>query len=100
MNIEEMKQKAQEACALLKTIAHAERLMVLCQLVEGEVGASVLLEKSALSQSAFSQHLAVLRKHGLVTTRKDAQQVFYSLADARAKKILETMHSMFCQDME
>ena len=90
MNIEQMQKNAMEAAELLKTMAHPERLMVLFQLAGGELGASVLLEKSALSQSAFSQHLSVLRKHGIVQTRKKAQQVFYSLADPRTKKLLET----------
>lgn len=96
MNIEEMKENAQEASELLKTMAHPERLMVLCQLANGEVGAGHLLDKSALNQSAFSQHLSILRKSGLVQTRKDSQQVFYSLADSRAQRLLETMHSIFC----
>lgn len=98
MDIDQMQKSAREASELLKTMAHPERLMVLCQLTEGELGASALLEKSALSQSAFSQHLSVLRNFGLVQTRKNAQQVFYSLADSRAKRLLETMHALFCQD--
>ena len=97
MDLEKMKESAQEATELLKTMAHPERLLVLCQLVDGEISAGALQEKSALSQSAFSQHLGVLRKHGLVQTRKDAQQVFYSLADSRVKKLLETMQATFCK---
>lgn len=98
MNIDDMQKNAREAAAILKTMAHPDRLLVLCQLTEGEVGAGALQEMSTLSQSAFSQHLSVLRKQGLVTTRKDAQQVFYSLNDPRIQKLLETLHSTFCQE--
>ena len=97
MDIEQMKQNAQMATDFLKTMAHPDRLLVLCKLVDGEMNAGILQEKSALSQSAFSQHLRVLREHGMVETRKDAQQVFYSLADIRVKRLLETMQATFCQ---
>lgn len=98
MKIEDMQKNAQEAAEILKTMAHPDRLLVLCQLTEGEVGAGALQEMSTLSQSAFSQHLSVLRKHGLVKTRKDAQQVFYSLDDPRIRTLLEAMHATFCKE--
>ncbi len=97
MQFEEMQENAQVAADILKTMAHPERLLVLCQLVEGEVGAGALQANSLLSQSAFSQHLSVLKKQRLVTTRKDAQQVFYTLNDPRIKNLLEAMHSSFCR---
>ncbi len=96
MDFEKMQKSAEEATVFLKTMAHPERLMVLCQLVEGEVSVGDLLEKSTLGQSAFSQHLRVLRDQGLVVTRKDSQQVFYSIADERVKKLLEAMQETFC----
>lgn len=97
MQLEKMQDNAQAAADILKTMAHPERLLVLCQLVEGEVGAGALQANSSLSQSAFSQHLSVLRKQKLVTTRKDAQQVFYTLNDPRIRTLLEAMHSSFCR---
>ncbi len=97
MKIEDMQKNAKVAAEILKTMAHPDRLLVLCQLTEGEVGAGALQEMSTLSQSAFSQHLSVLRKHGLVKTRKDAQQVFYSLDDPRIQTLLEAMHATFCK---
>ncbi len=91
-----MKGRAEEVSELLKTMAHPERLMVLCQLVDGEVGAGQLQENSTLSPSAFSQHLSVLRKHNLVTVRKESQAVFYSLADKRVEALLASFYEIFC----
>lgn len=96
IDIENMQAQAQSMAQLLKTMAHPARLMVLCQLSDGEQGVSTLQENSALGQSAFSQHMAVLREHELVSTRKEAQQVFYRLADKRAKVILAALQDI-CQ---
>ncbi|WED24411.1 metalloregulator ArsR/SmtB family transcription factor [Vibrio sp. JC009] len=97
MDIAQMQTNANEVSELLKTMAHPERLMVLCQLTQGEVGAGKLQEGSTLSQSAFSQHLTVLKKHNLVTVRKESQQVFYSLADERVAHLLQNLHVIFCR---
>ncbi|NVD07980.1 helix-turn-helix transcriptional regulator [Vibrio sp. JPW-9-11-11] len=96
VNIVEMQGKAVEAADLLKVMAHPERLMVLCQLTEGEVGVGVLQSSSSLSQSAFSQHLTVLRKHGLIKSRKESQQVFYSLDDQRVVQLIHNLQATFC----
>ena len=96
MDLNKMQSNANEVSELLKTMAHPERLMVLCQLTQGEVGAGKLQAHSSLSQSAFSQHLTVLRKHGLVKVRKESQQVFYSLADERVVSLLQSLQSLFC----
>jgi DNA-binding transcriptional ArsR family regulator len=95
-NVVTMQQNAKEVSDLLKIMAHPERLMVLCQLNRGEVGVGQLQQGSSLSQSAFSQHLSVLRKHGLVMIRKESQQVYYSLADHRSSKIIESLEMIFC----
>lgn len=96
MELSEMKGRANDVADLLKTMAHQERLMVLCQLIEGEVGVTQLQENSSLSQSAFSQQLSVLRKNEIVTVRKESQQVFYSLADPRIKDLITSLHRIFC----
>ena len=88
--------KAGEAAALLKALAHEARLMVLCQLTEGEHSVGALQEGSGLSQSALSQHLAKLREEGLVATRREGQTIFYSLADPKAARVLETLASIYC----
>ena len=96
MDVAAMKGNANEAAVLLKVMAHPERLMVLCQLTQGEVGVGELQKNSFLSQSAFSQHLTVLRKHKLIKARKASQQVFYSLSEPRVESLIKALHSVFC----
>ncbi len=88
--------KAGEAAALLKALAHEARLMVLCQLIEGEHSAGALQESSGLSQSALSQHLARLREEGLVDTRRDAQTIYYRLANPNVTRVLDTLAQIYC----
>lgn len=95
-NLENIHSKAGEVAALLKIIAHADRMVVLCLLTDGEMGVTELQEHTTLTQSAFSQHLAVLRKNELVKVRKSSQQVFYSLADGRVSVLLGALQQAFC----
>jgi DNA-binding transcriptional ArsR family regulator len=88
--------KAGEAAALLKALAHEGRLMVLCQLLDGEHSVSALQESAGLSQSALSQHLARLREEGLVATRREAQTIFYRLADPNVARVLDTLAAIYC----
>lgn len=88
--------KASDAARLLKALSHEARLIVLCQLVDGERSAGALQDMSGLSQSALSQHLARLREEGLVETRREAQTIYYRLADANAIRVLETLASIYC----
>ncbi|WP_432455589.1 MULTISPECIES: ArsR/SmtB family transcription factor [unclassified Agarivorans] len=81
---------------LLKTIAHPDRLVVLCLLSDGEMGVTELRQYSQNSQSAFSQHLKVLRESQLVSVRKESQNVYYSLADPRIKQLLSSLRQNFC----
>ena len=92
-----LKNNAVKAAKLLKGLAHDERLLILCQLLDGEQHVGELWKKSQLSQSAFSQHLAVLRKDGLVQTRKEAQTVYYSLANQDSIQILKVLQKIYCQ---
>ncbi|WP_022943060.1 ArsR/SmtB family transcription factor [Psychromonas hadalis] len=91
-------EKAAEVSELLKLMAHADRMVVLCLLSDGEMGVSELREHTKLSQSAFSQHLGVLRKNNIVKIRKESQQVFYSLADGRVSLLLSALQNAFCPD--
>lgn len=88
--------KAGEAAALLKALAHEARLMVLCQLLDGEHSAGALQDSAGLSQSALSQHLAKLREEGLVATRREAQTIFYRLADPKVERVLDTLAAIYC----
>jgi len=96
MNPEAMRAHAGEAAQLLRALANDKRLMLLCLLVDGEHSVGELNARLDLSQSALSQHLAVLREDGLVTTRREAQTIFYALADGPAQRIIETLHGIYC----
>ena len=85
---------AAAAARLLKAMAHDSRLLVLCQLTEGERQVSQIA--SPLSQSALSQHLAVLRAEGLVATRRDGQAIFYRLANPAVAAVIGTLAGIFC----
>jgi len=94
--VAEMAKNSAAAAKLLRLLASAPRLRLLCLLVEGEQGVLELAAKVGLSQSAMSQHLALLRTAGLVSTRRDAQRVLYSLQDPKAKAVLETLYKIYC----
>lgn len=87
-----------EASQVLNLMSHPERLRVLCHLtMDGELSVGQLLERIELSASALSQHLAKLREHGLVETRKERQTVFYRVGRDDVGKILETLHGLYCE---
>ena len=88
---------AAHAVELLKAMANEWRLMILCQLAEGEKTVSELQSLLGLSQSALSQHLAVLRREKIVKARKHAQSVSYSLAGDDAPRVMQTLHEVFCE---
>ena len=87
---------ASGAARLLRVMANRNRLMVLCQLGEGEKSVGELAAAVGLGQSALSQHLARLRDEGLVATRREAQSIYYRLASAAAVALIETLAGIFC----
>lgn len=92
-----MRAHAAEASRLLKALSNEKRLRILCLLVEREFAVGELNEHVDLSQSALSQHLAVLRGEGLVETRREAQNILYSIANGPAKRVIETLHAIYCE---
>jgi DNA-binding transcriptional ArsR family regulator len=96
MDPESMRAHAADASRLLKALANEKRLMLLCLLVEGERSVGELNARVELSQSALSQHLAVLREDGLVATRREAQTIYYALAPGPAQRIIATLHDIYC----
>lgn len=98
MNPEAMRAHAADASRLLKALANEKRLMLLCLLAEGERSVSELNARLDLSQSALSQHLAILRDDGLVTTRREAQSIYYGLAQGPAQRVIDTLHDIYCGD--
>lgn len=91
-----MRRSASDAASLLKGLANESRLIIMCVLAEGECSVGQLNERVDLSQSALSQHLAVLREQGLVQTRRESQTIFYRLADTPALKIIHLLHDIYC----
>lgn len=91
-----MARHATEAAGFLKALAHPARLLVLCQLTESELSVTDLQPMTGLSMSALSQHLSVLREMDLVTTRREAQTVYYSLIDGPALAILQVLYEHYC----
>jgi ArsR family transcriptional regulator, virulence genes transcriptional regulator len=92
-----MQPHAQEAATLLRALANEQRLMILCHLVQEPLAVGQLNERLPLSQSALSQHLAVLRDCGVVRTEREAQTVRYSLPSGVVTKLLGVLHQEFCK---
>ena len=82
---------AGRAAALMRLLGNERRLMILCQLLEGELSVGELQPRIGLSQSALSQHLAILREEGAVATRRDGQIIYYRVADPAVLRVLETL---------
>ena len=77
-------------------MANPTRLMMLCQMVEGEKSVGELVARTSLSQGAVSQHLAKMRAQGLVATRREARSIYYRLASREAIKVLQTLYGIYC----
>ena len=96
LDLDAMRRNASDAVSLLKGLANESRLMILCVLSEGELSVGQLNQRINLSQSALSQHLAVLREQGLVQTRRESQTIYYRLSDTTALNIIELLHDVYC----
>lgn len=101
MDIAGADKRATQAVSLLKAIANESRLIILCVLNnQGEKSVGELEQIVGLSQSALSQHLARLRKDDIVKTRREAQTIYYSLADGQIKQVLDCLNTLFCAERE
>jgi DNA-binding transcriptional ArsR family regulator len=98
MKLEEMLKNSAQAARLLKAVSNERRLLILCYLLESELSVTEMNEKLGLSQSALSQHLAVLRRQKLVKTRKEAQTVFYSVQSEEAVALIGLLQQLYCSD--
>lgn len=94
---EAMAAHAQEAARLLKALSNETRLLILCHLVGRELNVGEINARVAGSQSVISQHLAVLRRDGLVATRRESQTIYYSLPDNKAARVIGVLHELFCR---
>ena len=98
-DIADMGHHAESAAELLRALANSFRLQILCVLWEGELSVSALNQRIPLSQSALSQHLAVLREDELVNTRRESQTIFYSVKPGPAQEIIRVLHGHFCKTL-
>lgn len=92
----DLKEHATKAARMLKTLSSESRLMILCALEVREYSVTELHQQIGLSQSALSQHLATLRREGMVKTRRESQVIFYSLAQSNTTRIIEVLSDLFC----
>jgi DNA-binding transcriptional ArsR family regulator len=98
--IGQLAQQSGQAAALLRALANEQRLLILCHLsAAGELSVSALGERLDLSQSALSQHLARLREDSILAFRREAQMLFYHIADDKAARLLERLHELYCPDL-
>jgi len=95
-SFDDLKEHATKAARMLKTLSSESRLMILCALESREYSVTELHQQIGLSQSALSQHLATLRREGMVKTRRESQVIFYSLAQSDTTRIIEVLSDLFC----
>lgn len=95
-DLDRLQDNAERAAALLKAMSNGHRLMILCTLIDGERSVGELERTVGLSQSAMSQHLARLRRDGLVKTRRDGKVIYYSINGREAVSVIQTLYGLFC----
>jgi DNA-binding transcriptional ArsR family regulator len=93
-----MDRAAEAACELLRSLASPVRLKILCQLSTGELPVGELAARLGVRETLASQHLALLRKDGLVRARREGRSIFYRIASPAAARVVETLYELFCAD--
>jgi DNA-binding transcriptional ArsR family regulator len=96
-NLAELEVQAEQAARLMAALANAKRLIVLCNLLEGERTVGDLAAIAGLSQAALSQHLGRLRDQKIVATRRDGQLIYYRLANPDVLQLMDTLSKIYCK---
>lgn len=96
MDLESLRRSADSACRLMKALSNPDRLLLLCQLTEGEKRVGELESLLGITQPTLSQQLGVLRDEGLVTTRREGKHIHYQIASAQALAVMQTLYAQFC----
>ncbi|CAI1797387.1 Biofilm growth-associated repressor [Serratia quinivorans] len=91
-----MRQAAAQAGTLLRTLGNEDRLLLLCQLSQGEMSVGELAQALEIRQPTLSQQLGVLRQEGLVSTRREGKQIYYVVSDEKALVVLNTLYQLYC----
>lgn len=97
IDTKQMEAAAEGASELLKALANRHRLMIVCQLIERERSVGELASALCVRDSTVSQHLALLRKDGIVGTRREGQTIFYSIESPAARTVVEALYGQFCK---
>lgn len=100
IDIDQLRNNADAAGQLLKALGNPDRLLLLCQLVAGEMNVGELEERLKIVQPTLSQQLGVLRREGLVDTRRDGRQIYYSISSPQALAVIETLYQLFCSEAQ
>jgi ArsR family transcriptional regulator len=96
IDIEQLRQAAGQACGLLKVLANPDRLLLLCQMTQGEYCVSELEEMTGIRQPTLSQQLTVLRDEDMVATRREGKQIYYRIASQEALAVMTVLHALYC----
>lgn len=96
LDIQQLRDNAAAAGQLLKTLGNPDRLLLLCQLAQGERHVSELEALLGITQPTLSQQLAVLRREGLVDTRREGKQIYYRISSHEALALIQTLYQLFC----
>ena len=96
IDLKQMRAAATQACSLLKTLGNADRLLLLCQLTQGEFCVSELEVILGIQQPTLSQQLSVLREEGMVSTRREGKQIYYAIASREAAAVMQVLYDLFC----
>ena len=97
MTLQVLSEASDKASSFLKSLANAQRLRILCLIMEGERPVGELAEAIELNQSAVSQHLALMRREGLIKSRREGQTIYYQLADKNVAQLFKLLENMFCK---
>lgn len=100
LDLQAMRAHAGEAVVMLKLLGNEDRLLLLCQLAQQERTVSELEQLTGVSQPTLSQQLGILRREGLVSTRREGKFIWYQLTDARALQLMQALYQLFCQPGE
>jgi DNA-binding transcriptional ArsR family regulator len=96
LEMDAMRDAADSACALMKVLANPDRMLLLCQLAEGEKNVGELQQALGIVQPTLSQQLAVLREEELVETRREGKNIYYRIASPQALAVLEVLYAQYC----
>ncbi len=97
IDLDALQKAASEACGLLKVLANPDRLLLLCQIVQGEYCVSDLETLTGIRQPTLSQQLTVLREEAMVSTRREGKQIFYSIASKEALAVMKILYELYCR---